>query len=45
VFWRALEIRREDEALAHSLKLTNTLGQLVYEMRPNGPLPSDGVIK
>jgi hypothetical protein len=43
VFYRALQIQRENQALAHSLRLTDVLGDAVYQMRPNGPLPGDGI--
>jgi hypothetical protein len=42
VFFRAVEIWDEDRALERSMKLCNTLGPAVYQMRPHGPLPSDG---
>jgi hypothetical protein len=42
VFYRALQIQREDQALAHGLRLTDVLGDAVCQLRPHR-LPSDGV--
>jgi hypothetical protein len=43
VFWRALEMQREDRALQSSLTLTEVMGDAVYALRPGGRLPSDGI--
>jgi hypothetical protein len=43
VFWRAIEIHKENRALESSLALGEVMGQAVYELRPAGRLPSDGM--
>jgi hypothetical protein len=43
VFWRALEMQRENRALESSLALSEVMGDAVYELRPAGRLPSDGM--
>jgi hypothetical protein len=40
---RALEIQKEDRVLQSSLTLTEMMNGAVYQLRPNGPLPSDGL--
>jgi hypothetical protein len=41
VFWHALEIAKADATLERSLRLTIILGDLVYQLRPNGPWTRD----
>jgi hypothetical protein len=43
VFWRALKIYDEDRSLMASLAATDYMGDAVYDLRPNGPLPGDGI--
>jgi hypothetical protein len=43
VFYRALRVADEDRSLHASLTATDLMGDAVYWLRPNGPLPSDGV--
>jgi hypothetical protein len=43
LFFLAVKIWDEDRSLKRSLKLTNTLGNAVYSLRPRS-LPSDGVV-
>jgi hypothetical protein len=43
VFWRALDIQKENRALESSLTLSHVMGDAVYELRPAGRLPTDGV--
>jgi hypothetical protein len=41
VLFRSIEVFDEDRSLMCSLAATDHLGDAVYQMRPNGPLPSD----
>jgi hypothetical protein len=43
VFWRAIEIHKENRALESSLALGQAMGNAVYELRPGGRLPNDGI--
>jgi hypothetical protein len=43
VFWRAVEMQEENRALESSLALGDVMGDAVYELRPGGRLPSDGI--
>jgi hypothetical protein len=43
VFWRALEWQKEQRDLESSLSLSDLMGDAVYELRPSGKLPSDGM--
>jgi hypothetical protein len=45
VLFRAIEIFDEDRSLMAAMAACDYLGDAVYDMRPNGPLPSDGVMK
>jgi hypothetical protein len=43
MMWRALQIYDEDRSLMASLAATDFTGDAIYDLRPNGRLPSDGV--
>jgi hypothetical protein len=38
-----LDIQKENRALESSLTLSHVMGDAVYELRPAGRLPTDGV--
>jgi hypothetical protein len=41
--WRAIEIFDEDRSLMASLAASDYMQSAVYQLRPNGPLPGDGI--
>jgi hypothetical protein len=43
VFRRAAEIQDEFRALESSLALSDVIGDAVYDARPGGRLPNDGL--
>jgi hypothetical protein len=43
VLWRAVTIHDQDRSLMASLAATDYIGDAIYDLRPNGRLPSDGV--
>ena len=40
---RAVEIQDENRSLESAMALSEVLGDQVYDARPNGRLPSDGI--
>ena len=43
VFLRAAEIQNENRSLEAAIALSEVMGDAVYDQRPHGRLPSDGL--